>query len=420
MPVTNSTRAAFVATIWVLGLHATLFWLSFCGSWRGLVGDESQYITAAKGLLATGELTLGALWPPLYPWFLAAAFSFGVHPLVALAIAQTLLLAVVAAAMRVIVSDVLGSRRAGSHAGFFVLGFPPLAAFAHYAWPEILFLALLLPAVAFLVRRPDSVLAALAAGLFCGLALLCKLVFGPLLALIALGLLAHRRGTATRSAVVLLVVSSTVVLLVGPQLRTDTTIARVDTNLAFNTWVGLKDTSRRTFVDSIAGEEYRAFVASAPDADGRTKVLYEKIGALLEDRGLARVATDQLSKQYVRLFDPESVFTAQLPGGAFDTRASGYRDVSPALGAVLRAVSWSAYFTLLGLALVGGGWLRPWVGASRPQRIWMAVFAAFFAYNLAIFSVLHVISRYRIALLPGLFLFAAAASARIFEGRTRQ
>jgi hypothetical protein len=70
------SRARFlfsaIPVVWIVALHGILFWLAIGDDARGLVGDEGGYLVAARGLLATGELVLDSLWPPLYAWFVAA------------------------------------------------------------------------------------------------------------------------------------------------------------------------------------------------------------------------------------------------------------------------------------------------------------------------------------------------------------
>jgi 4-amino-4-deoxy-L-arabinose transferase-like glycosyltransferase len=393
------------AIAWIVALHGLLAWLSFGGEGRHLVGDEYHYFVAAGRLLATGTLVLDPLWPPLYPWFLAAVFRLGADHLVALAVVQGVLLLVAALALRTIVAKVLANPRAGNYALLGMLGYPNLAAFAYYAWPEVLFLALLLPALALLVARPNSNTAAAGAGLLCGGALLCKLVFWPAFVLLVAALVLLE---ARRSAAIVLAVATLTSVAAAPVLRPDAVVARPDTNIAFNVLLGLKDRSRRTFVDSIAKEEWEAYLASGNDADERSEVLYAKIAALLRERGIAATLVGQLGKQYARLLDPESYLTAQLPGGALASTPMGYKGVSHATATLVRVLAWGSWLGLLALAVIGA-LARPWRSLDRAGQVWMGWFAAFLGYNLAIFFFLHVVSRYRIALLPTFFLFAVAA-----------
>jgi len=400
-----------IPVVWVVALHAILLRLAMGQEARGLVGDEYGYVVAARGLMATGELTLDPLWPPLYAWFLAGVFSLGGPSMLVLAGVQLLLLGVAAVALRYVVAGVLGSAAAGNYAAIMMLGYPTLAAFAYYAWPEVLYLALFLGGCAVVVRWPENLVAAGGAGLLLGAAMLCKLILWPFLPLVVWPLLVRASGRAKRAAVIVLVTAVALTAVAAPVLRPIGGAARVDTNIAFNALLGLKDTSRRTFVDSIARREYRAYLESADDVDGRTRILWSRIGSLVAEQGVYRLVRDQLAKQYVRLFDPESFFTAQLPGGALQDVPSGYHGVSRGLAAFLRALSWASYFALLALVTVGVA-ARPWRHMGRVERAWIAVFVLFFFYNVAMFSVLHVVSRYRIALLPGFFLFAAAAMTR--------
>lgn len=409
------SRARFllsaIPVVWIVALHGILFWLAIGDDARGLVGDEGGYLVAARGLLATGELVLDSLWPPLYAWFLAGVLSLGGPSMLTLAVVQLLLLGVAAVSLRCVVAGVLGSVAAGNYAALMMLGYPTLAAFAYYLWPEVLYLALFLGGCALLVRWPENLVAAGSAGFLLGAALLCKLVLWPFLPLVMLPLFVGRGRRSKRAAAIAFVVAVALTAVAGPALRPSGGAARVDTNIAFNLLLGLKNTSRRTFVDPIAGREYRAYVESADDVDDRTRILWNRIGSLVADRGSFRFVRDHLTKQYMRLFDPESFFTAQLPGGALQDVPAGYHGVSRGLGTFLRALTWTTYFALLAFAAAGVA-ARPWRHLGRVESAWITVFGLFFFYNMAIFFLLNVVSRYRIAMLPVFFLFAAAAMTR--------
>ena len=92
--------------------------------------------------------------------------------------------------------------------------------------------------------------------------------------------------------------------------------ATLSNSAAFNLWVGLNDPGRRAFGGGgIVLEEYRRYLASAPTHAEREAALRAKITGLVREKGVVRLLVDQAGRQYFRLFDRESVLTAQLPGG---------------------------------------------------------------------------------------------------------
>ncbi len=402
------TTALWVAaSAYLASLYGALWWLSFAGGGRGPLGDEIIYIAAANGLVSTGELVLDGLWPPLYAWFLAGVFSIAGRSMLALALVQTVALLAAALCLRTVATRLTGSRRAGDVSAFALLGYPPTAAFTLYAWPEVVNLSLFLGALALLVGASERPMRAMGAGVLLGFSLLTKLVLWPFVPLLALPALS--RG-GVKSAAALLGASALVVALLAPVLRPSTGTAAFGANIAFNVWAGLRDTSRRTFVDSVVGDEYRAYLDSGRDAEQRAAVLRSKINDHVRTTGLLSVVAGQLSKQYFRLFDHESYLTAQLPGGALAESRPGYRDVPPWLAATLSGWSSLCYAALL-IAAVFGAFVPLRAQSDAAVRLWWGVLAVFILYNLAIFSGLHVVSRFRIQMLPVVLLAAARGVA---------
>src|SRR4029079_13817185 len=191
--------------------------------------------------------------------------------------------------------------------------------------------------------------------------------------------------------------------------------ATVADSSAFNTWVGLNDRSRRNFVDEIVGDELNVYVKSAPAPAARAAIARAKIRRLLEERGVGSVLHAQLARQYFRLFDRDSFLADQLPGGAIAARPDGYGFAAPPawLAATLRGWGWAIYAAVR----VGAG-----LGVATvplANRRWIAVAVLFVAYNLALFLVLHVKTRYRVPLMPVLDLFAAATAVWWWTRRPR-
>ena len=141
----------------------------------------------------------------------------------------------------------------------------------------------------------------------------------------------------------------------------------------------------------------------------RTSIARRKVFAKIEADGLGKVLTHQVSTQYFRLLGYDSFFTDMLPGGAIAEQGAGYRLASGWLSRSLAAIQLASYAALL-LGAVWGALVLPW----RDRR-WSWVIGAFVLYNLALFLVLHVKTRYRLQFEPFLWLLAASAWTRRAE-----
>lgn len=421
-------RGAWLAALgWVVALHAGLTWIEHRPEPRRLWGDENRYLDGARSYLA------GEAWspdPPLWP----TAYARFVAPLLARAepqrgggarwpveAVQLGLLALSALLLRGIGRALLGEGAAPDLAALGLLAYPPLAAYAHYLWPEIVHLALLLLATWILVagrrgvgrrgvaRRGVGWLLLLGAAL--GLAAAVKSLLLPLVPLV-LAVLAleggWRRGWL-RAALVAVVVVAVLAPGTVRSLRQHGEPSGRSTAL-FNLWVGLNDTSPTNLVDPVVERELVAYRDSASDSRGRNRWLRRRIGERVREIGPLPLLTAQLGRQYRRLLDKESFLTDQLPGGAAAARKVGYRDPPDWLAAGLRGSSYGLWGAILLLAPLGFAVYRP-----RGWRSWRWLPLVFVAYNLGLFLLLHVKTRYRVPLLPFLLLAAAAGAVHLAE-----
>jgi hypothetical protein len=412
-------------------LQAILFALERGGSGRYLWGDEVLYLTAARRLLGGGPSDLDPLWPPLYPHFLAALGASHM----AVEIAQTLVLLATALLLGDLARRAYGGEgregmAVGALAGGLLLVDPQVAAFSHYLWPEIVHLFLFVAALWGLVRinvrlaaanagdappaRPPLVEMALL-GVAFGLALQAKsllLPFVPILFVPTLRRLGLRRG-----ALCALIAAAALAATLTPTLLANVWEGigfRLADSSRFNLWVGLNDTSRRNLVGEIVGHKYDLYRKSAPTFPERNAILDEKIRRLVVREGIPKLALRQIERQPFRLFDRESFFTDQLPGGAIVAEGHGYRDVPAGLAAPLRVAAIAIYVAILLAAVVGIARGRAaWVPQAAPFR---PVLLGFLAYNLLLFLALHAKTRYRIQMMPVLDLFAAFGLVGLWQG----
>ena len=389
-------------------LHATLLALSHFPEPRVESGDEVRYLAYAETAWESGEAGRHPLWPPLYFQVLTGAFFLGLGRL-GVQLAQLGLLWLAAWLLYDLCRHWSGSKLVGTVAGGLVLLYPPLVAFAFYFWPEILHLTLFLGALWILALRSHRFAWLFSAGVLLGLCILTKHVLRPFLPVLLLPLLFEGRRTErlSRLAVVLtgfLVAVAPVLTKLPWPIEDEFTSAPV-----FNVWTGLNDRSRKNFVAPVVGAEFNAYEQSAPSYAKRNRLLFSKVVGLVEARGLWSVTASQLSRQYFRLFDKDSFLTDQLPGGELASSNAGYRGGPPVLLSALRWGSYILYTLVLIFAVIGIA------VCPRRGRRWIWVGFAFLAYNLAIFLVLHVKSRYRIQFMPFLFFFSACGTVWAVE-----
>lgn len=404
-----------VALVWVAALHAGLFWIEHEPGPRRLLGDEHRYLRGARSFAA------GESWSPDPPLW-STGYARFLAPLIARSDAernggarwaveavQLALLLLSAALLRAIGRALSGEGPAADLAALGLLAYPPLAAYAHYLWPEIVHLTLLLLAAWVLVeqRRGTGWLLLLGAAL--GLAVAVKSLLLPLLPLV-LWVLAReggwRRGLPRAALVALAIVA---VLTPGAvrSWRQHGELPGRSTAL-FNLWVGLNDTSPTNLVDPVVERELAAYRASAADSRGRNRWLRQRIAERVREVGPRRLLAGQLGRQYRRLLDRDSFFTDQLPGGAAAALGVGYRAPPGWLAAALRSASYLGWGVILLLAPLGFIAFRP-----AGWRSWRWLPLVFLGYNLGLFLLLHVKTRYRIQLLPFLVLAAAAGAVHL-------
>jgi 4-amino-4-deoxy-L-arabinose transferase-like glycosyltransferase len=388
-------------------LQAALLFMELRPSPRALWGDEIMYADLAARWSRGEPAMLDLLWPPLYPHLMSWAQALD-GGLVALRLFQVGCLFAAALLWRDLARTFTGSAWAGDVTASLLLLDPQVASFAQFLWPEALHLASFAAVVWILVNRAGRWPFLLLAGALLGACLLAKSVLGPFLPVLLLPLAweAGARKGLLRAGIVAAACAVVVLPVMAAHARSQGAFVVAD-GARFNAWVGLNDRSRRNFVDEIVGLEYRRWQESAPTFAGRERLLEEKIRGLVRERGLAAVARAQLGRQYFRLFHHASFFTDQLPGGAIAAQGLGYRGVAPATAAAFRlygAAVWAIVLAGAGLGLAA---------LPRERRAFVSMLLGFVAYNLALFFVLHVKTRYRVPFLPVLDLLAAAGLAAL-------
>jgi hypothetical protein len=402
----KNSRAIWPLMAAALAVNLGLLALYHLPAAKRLVGDEIYYFNLAAAIANRQPAQHDPLWPPLYGEMIGVIFSWmGIH-ILAVQIGQIALWLFTGYLLYRIVVQLFGDLLVATAALALYLFSPELMAFSHYLWPETLHLALMMAVLWLLICHPGPWWTAVTAGILLGLAIATKSLLLPLLPALALFVLlvkgggSTKRARALRAALLLGASSGAAILSLAmlPASRGEPSLAGSAT---FNAWVGLNDPARADTLDVIVGQEYQQFLASGSDLATRNAIYGQKIRTLLNEQGLLATLIRQAGKQYLRLFDHRTFLTTQLLSGP----RAAYAFEAPYLAVILRLYSAVFYALVLaagamGMALVQG---RPWS--------WLHFFLLFLAYNLAIFLVLHVVTRYMTPLLPVWMVFAAVALA---------
>ena len=405
---------ATVMAVAAIALQVGLLWLYYHPAPKGLCGDEVMYLESAMRLLAGDpEWRPELLWPSLYPRLMAGVMSVaggGVTAIWAIQLVQIMLLGGCAVLLYDLTQRLTGSNVAALVASAWVVLYPPLVAYAHFLWPEIPHLFVFLAALWLLQARWQADGWCALAGVSLGLALLFKLLLLPFVPLLLVAVLAGKpRLRAVRSAAI---VAVALAVTIAPTIHTNyrrSGLPIIADSISFNLWVGLHDTARRDFEDRVAGPAYGEFQASGSAFMERNTATWKRIIDLLAERGPVEILGSQLGRQYFRLFDKDSFLAVQLPGGREEAAGCGYHERSAALAAIFSSVSYGLYVLLLVSCPLGYAVIR-----ARDKK-WMRMLLSFFAYNLVIFLLVHVKSRYRIQFLPVFFIGSGCAVAWVLS-----
>jgi hypothetical protein len=412
--------------------QALLWGAWYSGGGKRLIGDEQHYQDSALAILAGGDWMAGTIWPPLQPLLLAAVYAlFGTH-ILAVQVLQTVLLIGCAALMRDLWRQLGGSVAAANTGAALFLLHPGIVAFAHWLWPELPHLFVLLAALCLLARTP-AVPRALAAGACVGLAILAKSLLSPFWPLLLLTFATRERPFRLGNV---LVWRAAAAFLFGLGLVTAPALLHgwrehgrpmIADSSVYNLWIGLTDRWRSDYVQDQGGATLPAFLASAPTPQQRNAIHLERVRTLVAERGVVPLLADQLGRQYFRLFSAKTPLSSQLPGAACAGYLSAYT-TPPWLTRVLASANDSAHALMLAAAafgLAGWRWRRGRgiadVAEERRRRLQLLV-ALLVAYQLALFLLVHVKARFLLPLTPVLCGLAGSwlAALRARLGGTRE
>ena len=408
-------RAALAVFLVLFACSQALLWLAYYGDRaKRLIGDEQHYQDSALAILAGGDWMTGTIWPPLQPLLLAGLYALFGTEVLAAQLLQTVLLIGCAALLRDLWRRLGGSVAAANAAAALFLLHPGIAAFAHWLWPELPHLFLLLAALCLLARTP-SLARGIAAGACIGLAILAKSLLSPFWPVCLLMFVQRARPRIALGAASAFVLG--IGLVTAPALlhgwREHGRPMIADSSV-YNLWIGLTDRWRSDYVEDMGGVTLPAFLASAPTPPQRNALYLERVRALVAERGAVALLADQLGRQYFRLFNAKTPLRSQMPGAACAGYLSAYR--APAW--LVRSLSFgndAAHALMLaaaGFGAAGWRWRRgggPPDARERDRRRLQWLVALLLAYQLALFALVHVKARFLLPLTPVLCGLAGSA-----------
>jgi 4-amino-4-deoxy-L-arabinose transferase-like glycosyltransferase len=378
-----------------------LLWFAYYGNGaKTLIGDEQSYQQFALDILGGGPWMPSTIWPPLQPLLLAAIYAIAGAHVVAVQLVQTLIFIGCAVLLRAIWRRIGGNVRAANAAAALFLLNPANAAYAQWLWPEVSHLFFVLLVFWLLLERPGSRIAAGAAGVCAGLALLAKSLLAGFWPVFLIAFFRFERPRFRTVPAVFFLLGLT--LATAPALwHNGREFGRpmIADSSIYNLWVGLTDRWRVDYVDDMGSATLAQFLASGTTPEERNAVYLRKVDDFVAERGIVRVAADQLGRQYFRLFSAKTPLVSQLPGPT----CSGHLSVYQASPMVTRTLT-IANDLFHALMLVGCAFgIACW---RRSPGIGLWLIAAYAAYQLALMSVLHVKARFLFPMIPFLCAFA--------------
>jgi hypothetical protein len=379
------TRSLLLLTVAGLAVRIAFLLLEPTHS---LAGDEHTWTTWGAEVLAGSEVAFSPLklrlifYPPVYPYFIGVTYAvFGSLTAVKVCQACVSVLLIPAAGR-------LGERVFGPRAGLATAAtlafYPDLVWFSVHFWSETVFMVLLWWAferLSLADERSRTHVAA-GAGVLWGLAVLTRetpLYFTPLVA--AWLALRPDRGRARAAAFLL-----TALLTVAPWTYRNWVVYRgfvpVSTAGALNLWQGNAQLSRQEVYDRYAKirgriEKYRYATRMG-------------IEAILERQPAWLV--EKLAAEMPAFWEADSLALVHIKRGA-------YGDVHIVTGILTAVIVLVPYLTALVLFVAGV--------ASTPFDRRRLLLLAFLAYYTLLHVATHGFARYRLPVMPVVFLFAA-------------
>ncbi len=395
---TSASRTPSLALLALLGLAVRVAFLLLEPSTHP-VGDERTWTDWALNL-ASPRVRFSPLrthmifYPPVYSYFLGALYSL-TGGFEAAKWAQAGLSALLVPAVGRVAARGF-SPGAGLRAAAITAFYPELVWFSVHFWSETVFLVLLWWGVERLLAADDGAGkgAAVAAGALWGLATLTRETVFYFLPFAALWLAWRRAGPGrTRAAAFLLAA----VVVIAPWTWRNW--------LAFHAFVPVSTAGGQNLFQGnakIPRDETYVMVDAVPGRVEQYRYAMRMGLQAIRDRQPGWIL-EKLRDEMPQFWEADSLVLIHLKRGE-----KGYGIVPPAAAVALAVVVLAPYLAVLALFVLGLALLVP-----TRARVLLLLFLAY--YN-AIHVVTHGFARYRLPVMPVVFVFAAAAWIALREG----
>ncbi len=321
--------------------------------------------------------------PPLYPYFLAGPYAL-TGSFAASQVLQILVASLLVPAVGRVGALTIG-RQAGLAAAAIVAFYPELVWFAAHFWVENIFLVLLWWAFERLLvaDRDGRIRDALFSGLLWGAAVLARetaLYFLP----VAAAWLVWRRGLASVARAAALLAAAA--LVIAPW--------------TYRNWVAFE-----AFVPVSTAGGQNLFQGNAPIPRDETYRMVDEVQGRIEQyryaraMGMAAIRERQPAWLFEKLGEQMPMFWEAESMALIHVKRGAYGKVAPAAALALSAVMLLPYLAVLLFAV------RGLLSLPRPRGMGLLLF--FVVYYNAIHVVAHGFNRYRLPVMPVLFLIAA-------------
>lgn len=406
------TNKRILITLWVTAflLNLVLLYLYYHNHGeRGLVGDEHGYIWQAREIAAGRLVGRGPLWPPGYGFFLAFPIfvsnnldCFNQHPYLLAQLLQVLLWIACGLIFSSIANETLSSCRSRLMAIGLFLMYPTTIAYSHYFWPEIPHLAFFLAALWIVIKKPPTLVWSICLGASLAMTVLMKLVYLPISFILMLfPIVRSYKQRCIGHKVSAVFAFLTFFLLLAPvcylNYHTHGKYMVADSSV-FNAWVGLNDKELSDWnPNEIVGKEYNEFMRAASSHNERNNIYIDKIKLYISENGVMHTLYSQMSRQYYRLFNYRTYFINLLPRYPFYNKYLHW---------ALRLVDgfiWAAILFGLGIGFT----VTITKSKSLLSITWIHLFVIIIIYNIVLYTVLHIKTRYIIAFFPMLCIISA-------------
>lgn len=433
--MTPRARALLPLAAVLLAALVSRLWLWEAIPRQGFISDEGEYLSAAWWL-AHGrgfDWYQGYLWTraPLYPLFLAAHLRLFGDALAPIAVTQTLLsllnIALVYLLARRIAPPLLSA--APTIAALATAFYLPFAIYPQVLLSETLYISLLAGAFLALAHAPGRIarrhMALLAiAGLLFGLAALTRsltLMFIPLAAA-WIGWQARRDHWLRDAATFALAAALTIAPWTIYNSRIYGGLVPIDTSGAFNLLIGAwtahdgqrRDAPTRDFVLALFPDARVAPPADTclphpgpqPGQAARQTAMTREGLCLIADRPLAFAQKSLV--EFIDLFQINYTGAERFTNGFSTGRLPEWYVLA------LFLLDDTLYVIALPLALLGWALARRGAVETRPAHSLIGIWLAF---NIVLAPLLFAINRFRLPLLPFVFILAAYTAVALVQRR---